>query len=448
MPEAVATTKRRYQKALDAITSSSQVSLAPSTSASATSAKPPATATAAFDEARERVRKRLRHSTSSSSLVPTFVASSTPTKTSGTVSKEPPNFAPWSHEAFLARLKTFSSVSQWHPKPESISEVEWAKRGWICVDVNTVACRGGCERRVVVSLDSQKKKKTSGLEDDDDDDNVEDEAAFESALAERYKDSIINGHASNCLWRKAGCKDDIYRLQVVRPSIWQPELRRRFLSAIEISNAITTIAMKTIDRTDAHISSPERLLKELPADITSTPATEMDTPARTRALEVAFHGWRGSTEAGSELLHCDACFQRIGLWMYQPGYKPKSASAEDGEDAAVIDLVEMHREHCPWRNPTTQRGSGSLAGLNASQILQRVVSTYARDYRRRTNEPGDVEDAQTGGDVVDGDVEMPVLSRDEIAKQDKERESRLRKLKSLFSIKRKSAKVAPKAAAR
>ena len=134
--------------------------------------------------------------------------------------------------------------------------------------------------------------------------------------------------------------------------------------------------------------------------------------------------------------------------MYQPGYKPTRASTEDDDDAVVVDLVEMHREHCPWRNPTTQKGSGSLAGLNGSQILQRVVSTYARDYRRRTNEPGDVEDVQGGVEVVDGDVEVPVLSREEIVKQDKERESRLRKLKSLFIIKRKSAKVVPKTAAR
>ncbi len=63
-----------------------------------------------------------------------------------------PNYAPWSQQAFLDRLSTFSDVKLWRCKPEPISEVEWAKRGWICEAPNTVACKGGCEKRVVIKL--------------------------------------------------------------------------------------------------------------------------------------------------------------------------------------------------------------------------------------------------------------------------------------------------------
>ncbi|KAK3707746.1 Golgi membrane exchange factor (Ric1p-Rgp1p) subunit [Vermiconidia calcicola] len=464
MPEAVAlaTTKRKFYKALDSLNSSSQVSLAPSTSESTTIPKTPATAAAAFDEARERAAKRLRHSTSSSSLPYKVTPSPTASTKVNEKSKDPPNFSPWSHETFLARLKTFASVSLWHPKPDAVNEVEWAKRGWVCVDVNTVACKGGCEKRVVVSLNSAKKVTEQQREqveraevDGEEDEKETDHAAFEQALVERYQDVIVEGHGQSCLWRKTGCKDDVYHLQVVRPSVWQPELRKRLQSTLAISSAIQNVKINTIPREGQKVSTPERLLEDLPADIVGSASSTIGLGASTSALEVALHGWRGSTESGSELLHCDACFQRIGLWMYQPGYRPAASHSddhEDGEDPATIDLVDMHREHCPWRNAARQRASGSLKGLNACEIMHRVVSTYARDQRRRSDEhnaPTNNVEADQERDATanaTADSEPPaVLSREEVARQDKERESRLRKIKSLFTIKRRSKSV-PKAA--
>ena len=268
MPEgiALATTKRKFYKALDSLTTSSQVSLAPSATESTTAAKRPATAVAAFDEARERAAKRLRHSTSSSSLPQRVIPPTGTTKKNAPKSNDPPNFSPWSHEAFLARLKTFSSVSLWHPKPDAINEVEWAKRGWVCVDVNTVGCRGGCEKRVVVSLDTPKKQPTES-QDEDESDDEDDDAAFEQALANRYKDAIVGGHGVNCLWRKERCKDDIYRLQVVRPSVWQPEVRKRYQSLLNVSSSIQNLKLKGTESHDVKSLTPERLLKDLPSDI-------------------------------------------------------------------------------------------------------------------------------------------------------------------------------------
>ncbi|KAK3714064.1 hypothetical protein LTR37_008093 [Vermiconidia calcicola] len=469
MPEAVAlaTTKRKFYKALDSLNNSSQVSIAPSISESTKVAKRPATAAAAFDEARERAAKRLRHSTSSSSLPYKVTPSPTPSPTASKrvheKSKDPPNFSPWSHETFLSRLKTFASVSLWHPKPDAINEVEWAKRGWVCVEVNTVACKGGCEKRVVVTLNSAKKKVTEqqqeeverAEDDGEEDDEEADQATFEQALVERYQNVIVEGHNQSCLWRKTGCKDDVYHLQVVRPSVWQPELRKRLQSTLAISSAIQNVKISTVSKEGLKISAPERLLKDLPADIIGSASSTIGSYALISALEVALHGWRGSTESGSELLHCDACFQRIGLWMYQPGYRPAASHSddyEDGADPAIIDLVDMHREHCPWRNAATQRASGSLKGLNACEIMYRVVSTYARDQRRRSDEhsatTNNVEADQERDAAADAteDSESPaVLSREEVARQDKERESRLRKIKSLFMIKRRSKSV-PKAA--
>ena len=183
---------------------------------------------------------------------------------------------------------------------------------------------------------------------------------------------------------------------------------------------------------------PKELLGE--SDLSSKDAA--------KALEIAFHGWRGSEDSGNDLLHCDACFQRVGLWMYQPGYRPARPSSddEDNENVVAIDLLEMHRDHCPWRNPEAQNASRSLSGLNASQILQRVASTYAREQRRKSeesqkttqqlqSEDQDQDEEEEEEEVADPPL-SPAPSMEENARQDKERESRLKKLKSLFTIKR------------
>jgi len=427
MPEALATTKRKFYKALDSLQN------------------PPAA------RPTEPASKRVRRSISTTSTVSRHNAATPSAKEGDGVPKAPPNFSPWSHETFLARLKTFSSVSLWHPKPEAISEVEWAKRGWKCVDVNTVACRGGCEKRVVVRLDTSKRPSTETREDedrgqDDVDENEDDEDAddgMEDALVRRYKSLIVDGHAETCMWHRAGCKDDIYRLQVVRPTVWQPELRKRYQSLQPMCDAVRYIKLKALPHDTSSLLSTERLLAELPADVLGPPGEEQPAPEDSlKTLEVALHGWRGSEDSGNELLHCDTCFQRIGLWMYQPDYRTTSrASSDDESDGPVtIDLVEMHRDHCPWRNPDTQKSAGSLRGLNACQILQRVVSTCAREQRRRSEEQQRASEQPEGNEQDDDDnVPLsPAPSRDEVERQDKERDTRLKRLKSLFTVKRKA----------
>ena len=440
MPEAVETKKRRLYRLLDNLSS---------TDLATTPSKPDAfntentrTAAERFDDARERASKRLRCSTSSLSLP--FNATRLPRSTSPAGSKrastplQPPNYSPWSHDAFLARLKTFSRVTLWHPgKPDAINEVQWAKRGWVCVDVNTVACRGGCERRMVISMTSS----GTYAEDQDGEQDDNGQQALEAALTERYKTEITNAHAESCLWRKSGCKDDIHHLQVIRPSIWQPELAKRVKSAVEIQRATEQVTFVSVEREGMKTFTPERLASELPANILDNAAAPKDTIST--ALDIALHGWRGSTESGSELLHCDACFQRVGLWMYQPGYRRRPAEPEEEvSDPLTVNLIELHRDHCPWRNAASQNAPGSLQGLNATQVLARVVTTFARDHRRRSNESAvDKEPAPGSTDAATPCKQDPAFtapSTEDVASRDRERESRLRKLKRMLTIKRRS----------
>ncbi|TKA21702.1 hypothetical protein B0A50_08784 [Salinomyces thailandicus] len=426
MTEAIATKKRNFYKSLDALDNPSATSIST-----------------------EPATKRPRRSISITSIASRNTTATAKTTTTQATPKATPAFSPWSQETFLARLKTFSSVSFWHPKPEAISEVEWAKRGWSCVDVNTVACRGCCGKRVVVSLSFARKEGTTDGDDEDADGN-EDEEDLETALTFKYKTLIVDGHSSTCAWRRSGCPDDIYRLQVIRPAAWQPSLRKRYQSTHQISEAIREVKVQGLSHEKPNILSTERLLADLPADILGPPAEEQPAPEDSlQALEVALHGWRGSKDAGTELLHCDVCFQRIGLWMYQPDYKPSRSASEsdDAEDSATVDLVELHREHCPWRNPDTQKALGNLQGLNACQVLQHCISAFVREEQRRSDRQrksvSAAEDHDPDGDRENRGSASPAPSRDEVERQDKERESRLKRLKTLFKIKRKSAILTP-----
>ena len=57
-----------------------------------------------------------------------------------TGSDDTPKYAPWDRTAFLQRLKTFSNLIDWTPKPAKVNEVEWAKRGWVCQKLERVRC--------------------------------------------------------------------------------------------------------------------------------------------------------------------------------------------------------------------------------------------------------------------------------------------------------------------
>lgn len=121
--------------------------------------------------------------------------------TTTTTPRKPANYQPYSQEQFLERLKTFANVKKWTSKPDPIGEAEWAKQGWSCDTWNTVACKGGCEQRIVVKL-RPKRKGADGKEMDLTEDLS---GEVDEGLVEKYRQLIVDGHYEDCLWRKRGC---------------------------------------------------------------------------------------------------------------------------------------------------------------------------------------------------------------------------------------------------
>jgi hypothetical protein len=72
-----------------------------------------------------------------------------------------PKYAPWDRAAFLHRLKSFSNLTDWTPKPSKVNEVEWAKRGWVCQKFERVRCCL-CNVEILVKLN---RKEVDGKEE-------------------------------------------------------------------------------------------------------------------------------------------------------------------------------------------------------------------------------------------------------------------------------------------
>ncbi|KAF2398860.1 zf-C3HC-domain-containing protein [Trichodelitschia bisporula] len=361
-------------------------------------------------------------------------------------SKDPgrplPNFAPWSQDQFLARLKTFSDVRTWTPKPADIGEVEWAKRGWVVDSKDKVACKGGCEKRVALQLTPPTDSDGEAIEESWWVGDVEDE------VIAHYKALIVDGHEEDCLWRKSGCKEDIYRIRMSESVIWQHELKSRISSLLTIKDELPVhLVMPSSDRVNfdiddfaatlpPDITQPEEKspLLEATSNTVPTPSTSnasLTQPVNKTALTMAMCGWSGLQVSGVKMVHCTRCFQRAGLWLYRKPVAQDTGS--EPEDAMKFDPVELHREHCPWKNVVNQNSTGILEGLSGWEVQAELVirSRHRTDIIRKARAQEAV------------DSPPPPKSREEIQKEDKVRESKLAKLRRAFTVKKKPDKEKP-----
>jgi hypothetical protein len=229
---ALATTKRKFHKLVDSIAASTSTTSLASTlrgsNASDTSLalgsspehpnKRPRSSNASLERDRSISASQARIQALKDQLLTprrqgTVRVVGTATASKDTTPRKTPNFQPHSQEQFLSRVKTFADVKRWTTKPDAINEIEWARRGWSCDTWNTVACKGGCEKRVAVKL-YPKRKDANGEAIEMSEDMAVDVG---DRLVERFKELIETGHAEDCLWRKRGCQGQ-YITQAMIPT--------------------------------------------------------------------------------------------------------------------------------------------------------------------------------------------------------------------------------------
>lgn len=105
-------------------------------------------------------------------------------------------YSPADRQELLRRLATFQELTDWTPKPEPVSEIEWAKRGWVCQAKERVRCVL-CHKELVVKLN---RKEVDGKEV-----AILVPSEVEDALVSKYAELIVASHQEDCLWRKRGC---------------------------------------------------------------------------------------------------------------------------------------------------------------------------------------------------------------------------------------------------
>ncbi|KAK6538979.1 hypothetical protein TWF694_010527 [Orbilia ellipsospora] len=317
-------------------------------------------------------------------------------------------YAPWDRNDFLQRLETFRSVSSWSSKPERINEVEWAKRGWICMQngKNRIRCSSHCGGELVVKVDFDGYEVTGEDldEEDEDEEAVKGEKEKLEALISKYEELIVAGHEEGCLWRKRGCDKAIYRLPLQPATEARSGFYARYKSLSNLSDDQEVINLTKPSEVDVS-------LLNLPDDM---PKDQL----KQNALILALFGWaKDDKESSVEMVKCDACFRRLGLWLF---VKRPSVTEEEGDDFSSmsrLNVVDEHRDYCPWVNAASQ--TGEHAGW---EILLRIL---------KSSIPGNLVAAASPSRPKTAAV-IPHKTEEEHRKDDENRWKRLKSLRKSY----------------
>jgi hypothetical protein len=141
--------------------------------------------------------------------------------------------------------------------------------------------------------------------------------------------------------------------------------------------------------------SSSEVLERIPSLFFRSPGSPTDegppsTPAEISAFTFALFGWSGVSESKIALATCGHCFQRVGLWLYKSDrLQEMSTKLKVPIESLRLNLLESHREHCPWKNPLTQGNpkDGAIKDMAAWQTLEFLLmgSRRKRDERKHTH---------------------------------------------------------------
>ncbi|KZF21094.1 zf-C3HC-domain-containing protein [Xylona heveae TC161] len=361
-----------------------------------------------------------------------------------------PNYAPWDRGQFLERLETYRHVDKWSPKPPKVNEVEWARRGWRCVGKERVGCVGGCERQLLLKLESSREEAEPQISESNDEVEESWDTGVEERIIDRYARMIVDEHDASCLWKKRGCDDKIYRLPLAQSTAALAAVRTRYESLLNVSEELPK-NLRLPAELDADI-----LLRHYPADLCMKSAAEVANsekakPANSQvnksALVLSMFGWRAEDGQPKGLATCEACFRRLGLWLFKEAPVTES---DEVDETSQLNVIQEHRYFCPWVNAESQCGSGPVKGSTNRpqpgwQILLQVIKN-AQHFRAESQElaptepeteiiaaEDDASETQSIVSTIASEVNDDRSARDA---KDKERWTKLRQLKRMFDIRK------------
>jgi hypothetical protein len=164
---------------------------------------------------------------------------------------------------------------------------------------------------------------------------------------------------------------------------------------------------------------------------------------------LALFGWTGVSESKIALAKCGHCFQRIGFWLYKDErLKEMSNKLELPLEKLRLDILESHREHCPWKNPESQRNpiDGPIRDMAAWQTLEFLLmgrkkpEEHEHQHQHKRHESVLSADLESYRDSLDSDratATTPDKSKDADSLNEKWRKfkAKLRRTTSRRSLK-------------
>jgi hypothetical protein len=172
----------------------------------------------------------------------TALALTEPSSLSSGKTVKAPLCRPWDREDLLKRLATFKSLT-WFAKPEVVSAVNCARRGWINVDSDIIACET-CGSRLQFSSPSSWTQQQV------------DKAALVFSL------KLNNGHKLLCAWVDNACDEKLAQFPPMTSVDLANNYQKRVASLLQLS-ALPLISSSAVD----HIRNPQldHFLKEFSA---------------------------------------------------------------------------------------------------------------------------------------------------------------------------------------
>lgn len=332
------------------------------------------------------------------------------------------HYLPTNRSAFLERLETFRHVTQWHvPSTDSINAAAWAKRGWICVDTDTVSC-GSCRERVHIDLSLDSELLKSGdkeAEAEDEEDDFEMAAEVYHGIVQRYQEKITLAHTEHCLWRKRGSDSSIQRIEgLLNTNTALSAMRIRYESLITRADEIPNVAPLPADGL-----VEERELWSF--------RVEAHDEINISALKLAVCGWHRRSD---DVIECQHCFRSLGLWLYR------------GATPAIEKLngVDNHLEYCPWRSAEAQDTEITVSKAKLEQDLlptkervpgwMLVYLAIVRDNTRRRGHESRVTSALSEAETSTGSGDSNATP-EQREKKMRDLLKRIKEIKKPFNVK-------------
>ena len=229
----------------------------------------------------------------------------------------------------------------------------------------------------------------------------------------------------------------IQRLNLSHPSTTLESLRMRYESFVKLETRLpTSLRFPPSLYLDDHSEQLTSVLQQRPPLDTTSTSDSLKQTVDDEALKLALFGWQAETEHGLKLATCNACFRRLGLWLYVPRENADGSSEEKEAIVSRLNLVEDHRSYCPWINKSSQSGetTSQVGAPERTELAGWEILVKAIENARHTL--GDYSDIESSTDIGISSSASTSLDKTERDAQDQERWTKIKKLKQVFRVKR------------